>query len=153
MSRYLSDLANVSLPVSIASDAVIAVVETLAEILPPGWEEEDWSSNVPQGSGLPGTLNAFLTILNALAWAEPGAFRWTLAVVWKQVKRDLLHNRDPDYDSDDEEPWAYNTLRKSRFQLVVLCRCFDFVRAPGERLIRSSFSLTRCTAPQFAARL
>lgn len=138
MSRYLSDLANVSLPVSIASDAVIAVVETLAEILPPGWEEEDWSSNVPQGSGLPGTLNAFLTLsLNALAWAEPGAFRWTLAVVWKQVKRDLLHNRDPDYDSDEEEPWAYNTLRKSSSRLV-LCRCF--VRASSGRLIRDRAS-------------
>lgn len=34
-------------------------------------------------------------------------------MVWKQVKRDLLHNRDPDYDSDEEEPWAYNTLRES----------------------------------------
>ncbi|GAA5965507.1 hypothetical protein JCM8115_005778 [Rhodotorula mucilaginosa] len=63
------------------------------EILPPGWEEEDWSSNVPKGSGLP--------------------------VVWKQVKRDLLHNRDPDYDSDEEEPWAYNTLlRRATLTMV-----------------------------------
>ncbi|GAA5993712.1 hypothetical protein JCM10908_001341 [Rhodotorula pacifica] len=54
------------------------------EILPPGWEDEDWSSDVPKGSGL--------------------------SVVWRQVKRDLVHNRDPDYDSDEEEPWAYNTL-------------------------------------------
>lgn len=33
-------------------------------------------------------------------------------MVWKEVKRDLLHNRDPDYDSDEEEPWGYNTLRE-----------------------------------------
>ncbi|GAA5869863.1 hypothetical protein JCM3774_000516 [Rhodotorula dairenensis] len=63
------------------------------EILPPGWEDEDWSSDVPKGSGLP--------------------------VVWKEVKRDLLHNRDPDYDSDEEEPWAYNTLlRRATLTMV-----------------------------------
>ncbi|POY74101.1 hypothetical protein BMF94_2913 [Rhodotorula taiwanensis] len=56
------------------------------EILPPDWETADWTSTEPKGSGL--------------------------SVAWTQVKRDLLHNRDPDYDSDEEEPWALNTLQR-----------------------------------------
>ncbi|GAA5823605.1 hypothetical protein JCM11251_000695 [Rhodosporidiobolus azoricus] len=54
------------------------------EILPPGWENEDWSGDVPSKSGLP--------------------------VTWLNVKRDLLHNRDPDYDSDEEEAWPFDLL-------------------------------------------
>ncbi|GAA6031097.1 hypothetical protein JCM8097_004003 [Rhodosporidiobolus ruineniae] len=54
------------------------------EILPPGWLDEDWSSNVPSRSGLP--------------------------VTWLNVKRDLLENRDPDYDSDEESAWPFDLL-------------------------------------------
>lgn len=48
-------------------------------------------------------------------------------MVWKQVKRDLLRNRDPDYDSDEEEPWAYNTLRES-LGLFARFGCASFAR-------------------------
>ncbi|GAA5902377.1 hypothetical protein JCM6882_000514 [Rhodosporidiobolus microsporus] len=54
------------------------------EILPPGWENEKWNTDVPTKSGLP--------------------------VTWLNVKRDLLQNRDPDYDSDEEEAWSFDLL-------------------------------------------
>ncbi|GAA5855640.1 hypothetical protein JCM8547_001628 [Rhodosporidiobolus lusitaniae] len=53
------------------------------EILPPGWQNETWG-DVPTKSGLP--------------------------VTWLNIKRDLLENRDPDYDSDEEEAWPYDLL-------------------------------------------
>ncbi|GAA6012166.1 hypothetical protein JCM10207_005154 [Rhodosporidiobolus poonsookiae] len=65
--------------------------QALAKILPPGWEDDRWVRTEPQKSGLP--------------------------VTWLQVKRDLLSNRDPDYDSD-EEAWDYDTLRTSLLLLL-----------------------------------
>lgn len=76
VSLDLSDLAGVSLPVSMSLTAVVAVIGILAEILPPGWEEEDWSSNVPKGSGLPGTFESPVNNLCACAClAKSVAFR------------------------------------------------------------------------------
>ncbi|GAA5994165.1 Ies1p [Rhodotorula paludigena] len=54
------------------------------EILPPGWRNETWNHSVPQKSGL--------------------------NVTWLNIKQDLLSNRDPDYDSDEEGSWPYDTL-------------------------------------------
>ncbi|GAA5940840.1 hypothetical protein JCM1841_003442 [Sporobolomyces salmonicolor] len=56
----------------------------IPEILPHGWEKEDWTSNIPSKSGLP--------------------------LTWLNIKRDLTQNLDPDYDSDEEEAWSYDTL-------------------------------------------
>lgn len=77
------------------------------ELLPPGWETEDWSTDFPTKSSLPCEsptpfpLPAVLPI-HALS---------ALAVIWSKIKRDLEENRDPDYDSDDEEAWSYDLLR------------------------------------------
>ncbi|BGP15219.1 hypothetical protein JCM10213_000829 [Rhodosporidiobolus nylandii] len=59
-----------------------------AEILPPGWENEDWRSDVPQKSGLQTT--------------------------WLQVKKDLEQNIDPYYDSDDDAPWSFDLLLRRK---------------------------------------
>ncbi|GAA5893284.1 Ies1p [Sporobolomyces salmoneus] len=61
---------------------------TNEEILPPSWEKEDWNAPVPQTSALP--------------------------LTWFQVKRDMYQNRDPDYDSDEEEAWSYDLLRRRK---------------------------------------
>ncbi|GAA5984922.1 hypothetical protein JCM11641_003628 [Rhodosporidiobolus odoratus] len=59
------------------------------EILPPGWQDETWVEGAaPTKSGLPMT--------------------------WLNLKRDLLYNRDPDYDSDEEEAWSYDLLLRRR---------------------------------------
>ncbi|GAA5917464.1 hypothetical protein JCM5296_007613 [Sporobolomyces johnsonii] len=56
----------------------------IPEILPHGWEKEDWTTDIPSKSGLP--------------------------LTWLNIKRDLTQNLDPDYDSDEEEAWSYDTL-------------------------------------------
>ncbi|GAA5927844.1 Ies1p [Sporobolomyces koalae] len=56
----------------------------IPDILPPGWQSQDWNPSKPVNSALPST--------------------------WFQVKRDLYENRDPDYDSSDEEPWSFDLL-------------------------------------------
>ncbi|CEQ40538.1 SPOSA6832_02160, partial [Sporobolomyces salmonicolor] len=33
-----------------------------------------------------------------------------IPVTWLNIKRDLTQNLDPDYDSDEEEAWSYDTL-------------------------------------------
>ncbi|GAA5955055.1 hypothetical protein JCM3765_003174 [Sporobolomyces pararoseus] len=58
------------------------------EILPPGWEKEDWETPVPKTSSLP--------------------------LTWMKIKRDLYQNHDPDYDSDEEEAWSYDLLRRRK---------------------------------------
>ncbi|GAA5851903.1 hypothetical protein JCM9279_001927 [Rhodotorula babjevae] len=57
---------------------------TTPEILPPLWENDDWSHDVPKASGLLGT--------------------------WLTVKSDMLKNRDPDYESDEEGVFPYDLL-------------------------------------------
>lgn len=59
----------------------------------------------------------------------------TLAVAWLQVKRDLMHNRDPDYDSEEEEAWSYSTLREPDL-------CVPSDRTREELLISGSLSDT-----------
>ncbi|SCZ98780.1 BZ3500_MvSof-1268-A1-R1_Chr7-1g09269 [Microbotryum saponariae] len=60
------------------------------EVLPLEWEKEDYSIEVPSNeSGLPDA--------------------------WNKVCRDMLDNRDPDYDSEDEETWSYDLLLRRRY--------------------------------------
>ncbi|GAA6008896.1 hypothetical protein JCM11491_003824 [Sporobolomyces phaffii] len=58
------------------------------EILPFGWEKEEWDASNPKNSAL--------------------------ALTWYGVKRDLYQNRDPDYDSDEEEAWSYDLLQRRK---------------------------------------
>ncbi|SCV70875.1 BQ2448_3637 [Microbotryum intermedium] len=71
-----------------------ALVEKgVIEVLPQEWEKEDYSIQVPsEKSGLPDA--------------------------WEKVCRDMLDNRDPDYDSEDEEVWSYDLLLRRRFLTV-----------------------------------
>ncbi|BGP54758.1 hypothetical protein JCM8202_003266 [Rhodotorula sphaerocarpa] len=77
------------------------------EILPPGWEKENYSASTPQSSGL--------------------------SVAWLQVKRDLMHNRDPDYDSEEEEAWSYSTLQ--RRATLTMVNPATGVRGPAKNLV------------------
>jgi hypothetical protein len=36
-------------------------------------------------------------------------------VTWSKIRRDMEKNRDPDYDSDEEEAWSYDLLRMLSF--------------------------------------
>ncbi|GAA6051226.1 hypothetical protein JCM3770_005880 [Rhodotorula araucariae] len=62
----------------------VEMAGVVPEILPPGWEKEDWSHDVPRKSGLLGT--------------------------WLTVKNDMLTNRDPDYESDEEGVFPFDLL-------------------------------------------
>ncbi|GAA6061390.1 hypothetical protein JCM10212_000650 [Sporobolomyces blumeae] len=64
------------------------VMGVVPEILPPGWDREDWTTDVPSRSGLP--------------------------LTWIGIKRDLEQNRDPDYSSDEEEAWSYDLLLRRK---------------------------------------
>lgn len=41
---------------------------------------------------------------------EPLLTLFAVAATWLHVKRDLLQNRDPDYDSDEEGGWPFDQL-------------------------------------------
>ncbi|KAL8277949.1 hypothetical protein RQP46_009581 [Phenoliferia psychrophenolica] len=66
--------------------------EAVPDILPYGWEYEDWSHTVPNSSGLPHA--------------------------WHKTKRDMEQNHDPDYDSDEEDAWSYDTLLRRQLLTV-----------------------------------
>ncbi|GEM08465.1 proteophosphoglycan ppg4 [Rhodotorula toruloides] len=69
------------------------LLETPPDILPLGWQYEDWKHDVPVSSGLPTT--------------------------WLHVKRDLQQNRDPDYDSDEEGGWPFDQLMRRTLLTMV----------------------------------
>lgn len=109
-ARYTHDegMRNVvpgaSFPLSLYSCAALTGAMS-AEILPRGWENEDWSSNIPARSSLPRT---FLS-LSPSSGTSPKGF----AVTWHNIKTDLSTSHDPDYDSDEDSAWSYDLLRAS----------------------------------------
>ncbi|KAI5477343.1 hypothetical protein MNV49_006485 [Pseudohyphozyma bogoriensis] len=80
--------------------------DTVVEILPEGWQADEWDRTEPKYSGLPST--------------------------WQRIKRDMLNNRDPDYDSDEDDAWDYDVLL--RRQLVTVVNPATGVRAPPQEL-------------------
>lgn len=45
---------------------------------------------------------------------EPWLTLFAVPATWLHVKRDLLQNRDPDYDSDEEGGWPFDQLSTFR---------------------------------------
>lgn len=80
---------------------------TRADILPLGWQYEDWNHDVPISSGLP---SACSTLRVPSQVAQHRLTRFVSPATWLHVKRDLLQNRDPDYDSDEEGGWPFDQL-------------------------------------------
>ncbi|KAK4055698.1 hypothetical protein OIV83_000244 [Microbotryomycetes sp. JL201] len=63
------------------------------DILPEGWQEQDWSEATPPKS--------------------------SLRFVWKQIEDDVAENRDPDYDSEEDAVWPWDLLRQRRLVTVL----------------------------------
>lgn len=105
-------------------NAKIAAARPL-EILPPGWENEDWDDD-PKTSSLPCTCDAQI---GTDLYIDSSHF----AVTWFKILRDVQQNRDPDYDSDEEEAWSYDLLREAwleGLQLVTMQLTFVLLRSP-----------------------